>query len=136
MHLPPTPPIPGLDTERLDELRDLDPGDTTYLDRAIANFDRSSREAPEAFRQLIASGDADQLRARAHRLLGSALNLGAVVAVEPLRALEDHGETGTTEGAHLLVPAADGALRRGREQLATYQHIYQSMLADPADSRA
>ena len=27
---PPTPPIEGLDTERLDMLRDLDPGDTTY----------------------------------------------------------------------------------------------------------
>lgn len=136
MHLPPTPPIPGLDTERLDELRDLDPGNTTYLDRAIANFDRSSREAPGAFEQTIASGDAAQLRADAHRLLGSALNLGAVVAVEPLRALETHGETGTTEGAHLLVPAADGALRRAREQLAAYQHSYRSMLADPARSRA
>lgn len=135
MHLPPTPAIAGLDVERLDELRDLDPGDTTYLDRAVANFMRNSTAAPETFRQIIADGDAAQLRASAHRLLGSALNLGAVVAVEPLRALEAHGDTGTTAGAELLVPATDGALRRGREQLALYQAVYREMV-DPAHSGA
>ncbi len=136
MHLPPTPPIAGLDVERLDELRDLDPGDTTYLDRALANFDRNSRTAPETFRRLIAEGDAAQLRASAHRLLGSALNLGTVVAVESLRALEAHGDSGTTDGAELLVPAADGALRRGREQLALYQSTYATRAADPEHSTA
>ncbi len=136
MHLPPTPPIAGLDVERLDELRDLDPGDTTYLDRAMANFDRNSRAAPEQFRQIIARGDATELSASAHRLLGSALNLGTVVAVDPLRALEAHGDTGSTAGAELLVPAADGALRRGREQLALYQATCAALLADFARSRA
>ncbi len=136
MQLPPTPPIAGLDVERLDELRDLDPGDTTYLDRALANFDRNSRAAPEQFRQCIALGDAAQLRASAHRILGSALNLGTVVAVDPLRALEAHGDSGTTAGAELLVPAADGALRRGREQLAIYVAVCAAMVADCAHSRA
>jgi len=132
MHLAPTPPIAGLDTERLDELRDLDPGVTTYLDRAIANFDRNSAAAPVAFARVIAEGDAAQLRAGAHRLLGSALNLGAVVAVEPLRALEAHGDSGTTAGAEPLVPSVDGALRRAREQLAIYRATYTEMVADPA----
>lgn len=134
MHLPPTPAIAGLDVERLDELRDLDPGDTTYLDRAVANFVRNSLEAPAKFREIIADGDATQLQASAHRLLGSALNLGTVVAVEPLRALESHGDSGTTAGAELLVPAADGALRRGRAQLALYQDTYRAMAGDPAHS--
>ncbi|GAA0980400.1 hypothetical protein ENKNEFLB_02040 [Nocardioides aquaticus] len=134
MHLPPTPSIAGLDVERLDELRDLDPGDTSYLDRAVANFVRNSLEAPAVFREIIAAGDANRLRASAHRLLGSALNLGTVVAVEPLRALESHGDSGTTDGAELLVPAADGALRRGRAQLALYQETYRAMTADPAHS--
>ncbi|VXB63163.1 hypothetical protein [Nocardioides sp. AX2bis] len=134
MQLPPTPAIAGLDVERLDELRDLDPGNTTYLDRALANFVRNSLEAPAKFREIIADGDAAQLRASAHRLLGSALNLGTVVAVEPLRALEAHADSGTTAGAELLVPAADGALRRGRAQLALYQATYQAMGVDPAHS--
>lgn len=136
MHFPPTPPIAGLDTERLDELRDLDPGSTAYLDRAIANFRRNSAAAPAAFAEVIAEGDAAQLRAAAHRLLGSALNLGAVVAVDPLRALEAHGDAGTTAGAEPLVPSADGALRRAREQLALYQATYADMAADPARTGA
>ncbi len=136
MPLPPTPAIPGLDTGRLDELRDLDPGDTTYLDRAIGNFARNSSLAPEAFRELILAGDAPGLRAAAHKLLGGALNLGATVAVECLRAVESHAERGTTDGADALVPSVDGALRRAREQLALYQATYAEMVDDREHTRA
>ena len=128
MQLPPTPAIAGLDTARLDELRDLDPGETTYLDRAIANFERNSLALPAELSTHIAQDDHGQLRASAHRLLGSALNLGASVAVEPLRAIEDIADRGTTETAGALLPALEGALRRAREQLVTYQQAAHSLV--------
>ncbi len=129
MQLPPTPAIAGLDTARLDELRDLDPGETTYLDRAIANFERNSarpaRGAADAHRRRTTTASCGP---SAHRLLGSALNLGASVAVEPLRAIEDLADRGTTESAGALLPALEGALRRAREQLVTYQQAAHSLV--------
>lgn len=137
MCLPPTHPISGLDTARLDELRDLDPGDSTYLDRAISNFERNSEALPAQVREHIAAGDAAALRAVSHKLLGSALNLGAVVAVEPLRALEEIGDQHTTVGAAELVPTVEGVLRKARELLGVYRSTYTAMMteADGAQQR-
>lgn len=120
----PRPPVlDGIDVARLDELRDLDPGDHTYLGRAIANFERNSAAAPEAMRVLIEAGDAAQLRSSAHRMLGSALNLGATVAVAPLRTLEEFGDRGVTEGAADHLPAVEAGLRQAREQLRAYHDL-------------
>ncbi len=131
MQFPPTPPIAGLDTDRLDELRDLDPGDTAYLDRAIGNFERNSRALPDVLRAHIGAADHDQLRADSHRLLGSALNLGASMAVGPLRAIEELADRGTTDGAEALLPALEGALSRAREQLALYQEAAHALIQAP-----
>lgn len=46
----------GLARERLDELRDLDPGNTAYLDRAIGNFVRNTPTTLEEIRRAIAEG--------------------------------------------------------------------------------
>ncbi len=129
MQLPPTPAITGLDTDRLDELRDLDPGETTYLDRAIANFERNSRALPDTLQAHVSAADHDQLRADSHRLLGSALNLGASVAVEPLRAIEELADRGTTDGAQAILPVLEEALSRAREQLARYQEAAHAVVA-------
>ena len=130
MQLPRTPAISGLDTPRLDELRDLDPGQPAYIDRAIGNFRRNSEQAPEVFRSHILNQDAAALRAASHRLLGSALNLGVTVAVEPLRALETIADQHTTDGALELIPEVDRALRHGRELLSAYRESSLRVVAE------
>ncbi len=122
--LPPTGPMPGLDTERLDMLRDLDPGDTTYIDRAIGNFQVNSAAAVASIRQLVADNDAAGLRATAHKIAGSALNLGIARSAEAARALEQIADQGTTEGAAELLDELDAAMAEGREQLLAYQRTY------------
>ncbi len=121
---PPTPPIPGLDTERLDMLRDLDPGDTTYLDRAIGNFQVNSVAAVDAIRDLVAAGDVPGLKATAHKIAGSALNLGVPRAGQTARALELLADTGTVEGAGPLLVELDEAMTSGRKLLLDYQRTY------------
>ncbi|MDE0777747.1 MAG: response regulator [Nocardioides sp.] len=124
--LPPTPPMSGLDTSRLDMLRDLDPGDTTYLDRAIANFQANSVNAEAAIIELIAADDVDGLRAAAHKIAGSALNLGIPRAGESARAIEQVASAGTTEGAGALVDELQAAMAEGRALLLAYQATYTS----------
>lgn len=122
--LPPTPPIAGLDTERLDSLRDLDPGDTTYIDRAIGNFQVNSAAAVEVIHGLAEAGDAAGLKAAAHKIAGSALNLGVPRAGEAARALELLGDSGSTDGAAALLAELDEAMALGRELLLAYQRTY------------
>ncbi|MEO9326083.1 Hpt domain-containing protein [Nocardioides sp. C4-1] len=122
--LGPTPPIDGVDVERLDTLRDLDPGDTSYLDRAIANFQVNSADAVAAVHAAIAAGDVDTLRARAHKIAGSALNLGLPRAGEAARAVELAADTGSVDPAVALVPELEAAMAEGRRLLLTYRSTY------------
>ena len=122
--LPPTAPIAGLDTARLDMLRDLDPGDTTYIDRAIGNFQRNSAAAEASIAELVAAGDGPGLKAAAHKIAGSALNLGAPRAGEAARALEHAANSGSTAGADELLAELRKAMAEARELLLAYQATY------------
>ncbi|WP_244929092.1 response regulator [Nocardioides sp. W7] len=117
-------PIDGLDLERLEMLRDLDPGNTTYLDRAIGNFMTNSHTAVDTIRAAIVGDDAAGLRAAAHKLAGSALNLGAPFAGESARQLEFIGDAETVEGALDLLPDLEESLERARGALLAYQASY------------
>lgn len=121
---PPTPAMPGLDVERLDSLRDLDPGDTTYLDRAIANFQVNSSAAVEAIREAIDAGDVASLKARSHKIAGSALNLGVPRAGEAARAVEVASDTGSVSAAVPLLEELETAMAEGRALLLDYQATY------------
>lgn len=122
--LPATPPMAGLDVERLDSLRDLDPGDTSYLDRAIGNFQVNSAAAVEALRAAAAQGDLEVLKARSHKIAGSALNLGAPRAGEAARAVELASDTGSVEAAAALLDELDEAMAEARGLLLAYQATY------------
>jgi HPt (histidine-containing phosphotransfer) domain-containing protein len=74
----------------------------------------------------VAAGDAAALRAAAHKLAGSALNLGVTYAGEALRSLEFLGDEGTVEGAEDKLVVAETALARGRDELLAYQASYSS----------
>lgn len=121
---PPTAPIEGLDVERLDDLRDLDPGDTTYLDRAIGNFQVNSAAAVEVLRAAALDGDLDVLKARSHKIAGSALNLGAPRAGAAARAVELAADSGSVAAAAALLDELDEAMSEARSLLLTYQATY------------
>ncbi|WKN47192.1 response regulator [Nocardioides sp. Arc9.136] len=126
MEMPPSTPVEGLDVERLDMLRDLDPGSTAYLDRAIGNFLANSGPAVDRIRETVADDDADAMRQAAHKLAGSALNLGVLEVGAAARELEFLGDAGTTQGAEPLVDALAAAVRRGQGLLEEYRAAYSS----------
>jgi HPt (histidine-containing phosphotransfer) domain-containing protein len=69
-----------------------------------------------------ASGDAAQLRAVAHRLAGSALNLGAATLGEAARQLEVHIMNGSMADAVAALPELAELMEADLEALRAYQH--------------
>ncbi|HYF73187.1 MAG TPA: response regulator, partial [Nocardioides sp.] len=116
--------LEGLTLDRLDELRDLDPGNTAYLDRAIGNFVANTPGTLETIREALAAGDAATLKQVSHKLAGGALNLGVTPAGRTAQQIELVADTGTTEGAAALVDQLAGELERGRAALLAYQARY------------
>jgi PAS domain S-box-containing protein len=122
----PTPDPAGLDLARIDELRDLDPGDTSYLDRAIGNFVTNSRTALATIREACASGDVETLKQVSHKLAGGALNLGVTAAGRVAQRIELAADTGTTDAAADLVDELACALEQGRTAVLAYQETYSA----------
>ena len=119
-------PIEGLDEDRLDELRDLDPDNTAYLDRAIGNFVTNTPDTFETIREAFESGDAATLKAVSHKLAGGALNLGVTPAGRIAQQIELVADTGSTAAAGDLVEQLGKALEEGRHALREYQSTYSS----------
>jgi CheY-like chemotaxis protein len=120
------PSLDGLALERLDELRDLDPGDTTYLDRAIGNFVRNTPETLASIRQAIADGDAPTLKQVSHKLAGGALNLGVTPAGRTAQQIELLADTGSVDGTAALADQLEQDLEVGRASLLAYQATYST----------
>ena len=114
----------GLELGRLDELRDLDPGNTAYLDRAIGNFVANTPGTLETIRAAVESGDAPTLKQVSHKLAGGALNLGVTAAGRTAQQIELVADTGSTDGAVELLPLLEQALEEGRSALLAYQAAY------------
>ncbi len=125
--LPPTPPIEGLDTERLDMLRDLDPGDTTYIDRAIGNFITKWPTVLDALQEAIRASDDAQLRAVAHKLSGSASNLGLLEAADDARDLELRSIDEERHRYDTILGRLRTSVPRGCDLLLTYQATYSAL---------
>lgn len=118
--------VPQIDTERLDSLRDLDPGSgTAYLDRAIDNFCVSSRDAVEKIHAGLDADDADTVAAVAHKIAGSALNLGLPEAGEAARELDVLATAGELDRVAALLPDVAASFERGRALLVEYQAGYR-----------
>jgi CheY-like chemotaxis protein len=136
----PTPPAPQrqerrepqtqdparLDLDRIDELRDLDPGDTSYLDRAIGNFVTNSPTALATIREACAAGDVETLKQVSHKLAGGALNLGVTAAGRVAQRIELAADTGSTAAAADLVDELAEALEEGRTAVLAYQAAYST----------
>jgi PAS domain S-box-containing protein len=111
----------ALDLARLDLLRDMDPEDTSYLERVTGRFDASTVAAAADLRRAVADDDPAALRAHAHKLAGGAANLGAREVVPLARELEALGEAGTTAGASSVLARLETALDRARSGIRAYR---------------
>jgi PAS domain S-box-containing protein len=111
----------ALDLARLDMLRDMDPGDTSYLERVTGRFEETTAVAAEDLRAAVEVGDAAALRVHAHKLAGGAANLGALEVATLARELEALGDAGTTDGAEPLLPRLGTALDRARAGVRAYR---------------
>ena len=112
-----------LDMDRLEELRGLDDPDdgTSYVDRAIANFLGGAEAHVATMEAAAASGDEDELRTVAHRLAGTALNIGVVALGEAARTLEEHILNGSMADAVAALPELTARLAGDLEALRAYQ---------------
>jgi hypothetical protein len=120
----PGPASNELDVSRLDMLRDMAPGNTTYLDRAIGHFVTNAPQALASIRAAVVARDAPALQHAAHRLAGSASNIGVVPVGAAARRLELVADGGTTDGAEELLGPLDEAVSRGTAALLAYQASY------------
>ncbi len=125
--------VDGMDLGRLDMLRDMDPGNTTYLDRAIGNFVTGAETQLATIRDAVLAADADELLFSAHRLAGSAGNLGLVHARAALVALEQLADSGRVDGAAPLLGPAEHAVADGSAKLLDYQATHSRAGAQGAD---
>jgi CheY-like chemotaxis protein/HPt (histidine-containing phosphotransfer) domain-containing protein len=125
--VPPAPervPIEGLDLDRIDELRDLDPDSTAYLDRAIGNFVANSVTTMVTIREAFAADDVATLKFVSHKLAGGALNLGVTPAGRVAQQIELVADTGSTAEAAELIEQLEAELERGRAAVLAYQAAY------------
>ena len=113
-----------LDLDRLDMLRDLDPDSTSYLDKAIGNFVARAPESVHAIRAATSTHDHEALTYAAHRLKGSALNLGLPAVGHLAHELELLGDTGITGETAALVEDLEEALSKAVSEVLGYQRCY------------
>jgi len=111
---------PDLDPGRLDELMEMGGGAEQLVRRAIDNFVAGADEALATIREAADAGDAPGLRAAAHKLKGSAQNLGAVAVGAAGLDLELLADAGSTAGADGLVERLDAAMARAVDALRSY----------------
>ena len=119
-------PIDGLATERLDELRDLDPGQH----RLPRPRDRQLRRATPRARwrrsgRPIADGDAGDPQAGRRTSSRAARSTWASIAAgRTAQQIELVADTGSTDGAVELTDQLERELEAGRTALLAYQATY------------
>jgi signal transduction histidine kinase/DNA-binding NarL/FixJ family response regulator/HPt (histidine-containing phosphotransfer) domain-containing protein len=108
---------PALDTSRLDELAEMGEEALPLIQRAVDNFIAGAAEQVAALRMAVVAGDAAGLRSAAHRLKGSALNLGALQVADHALALEETCTSGRLDDAGPLLDRLESALDEAIEAL-------------------
>ncbi|MFT4262132.1 MAG: response regulator [Nocardioides sp.] len=112
---------PRVDLRRLTMLAGFDDGAPEFLRRAIDRFAGNAEEALRQLRQLADAGDRAGLRAEAHRLLGSALNLGLDASAALLREIEDAAQRADDTAAHVALAKLEHELRHDVEELRAHR---------------
>jgi CheY-like chemotaxis protein len=110
-----------VDLERMRMLDSMRRDGTSLFDRASANFTANAPEQLGSIRAAVAAASAEDLVATAHKLKGSALNLGLPLVGEAAFALESLGDSGTTDGADGLLTTLEAELDRALAAIARLQ---------------
>jgi signal transduction histidine kinase/DNA-binding response OmpR family regulator/HPt (histidine-containing phosphotransfer) domain-containing protein len=102
------PPSPAPDVALIDEivmadLRELDSFEPGLLQSFIDGFRQAESEHVPLIYRAIEAGDAEELRQAAHRLRGTAANVGACGVAAQCAALEKLGRSGSVAGGASLV---------------------------------
>ncbi|RNM16138.1 PAS domain-containing protein [Nocardioides pocheonensis] len=113
--------LPDLDTARLDELAEMGPAALPLIQRAIDNFVSSAAENMEQLRESLSESDAPALRAAAHRLKGSAANLGALRVADTAYVVEQLAEADDLLSAAPVIARLAGALTDACVELRAYR---------------
>jgi HPt (histidine-containing phosphotransfer) domain-containing protein len=114
---------PALDAERLRELDRLGERAVALVDRAIDNFVAGLPQVLVDLEDAIGRGDADELRTTAHRLRGSALNLGARRVADVTLEMELLDEAAGAPRAHGLLHDLGEAAAAAATALRDYQEL-------------
>ena len=101
---------PLLDMSRLEALGGMGDGASPLVERIIASFVVSAQDTLTAIRRALETTDPTELARLAHRLGGSAANLGAVRVSVICRELEQDGRDGNIRAAARLVPSLTSEL--------------------------
>jgi len=106
----PRSPAPTLDGTRLQELAEMGAASFPLIQRAIDHFVQDAEDNAEALRAQLSSGDQATLRSSAHRLKGSAANLGALRVAELALEVELLAEGGRLAEAEPVVDELGAAV--------------------------
>jgi CheY-like chemotaxis protein len=118
---PVTPVIEPLDPARIDELLALGERAVPLVERAIGNFVANLPDTIVELEKAVADGDGPALRATAHKLKGSALNLGAKEVADVSRRLEELGDQDETQLAGPVLDELRAAGPRACAALDAYR---------------
>jgi HPt (histidine-containing phosphotransfer) domain-containing protein len=99
-----------IDTDRLEMLRRLKPGDPSLLPRLVEAFLADVPAILIALRTAADARDSTELASSAHRLKGAALNLGVTAVGALCEQLETMGAAGQVDGAPQLLDRLETAL--------------------------
>lgn len=124
--------VDGVDLGRLDELRDIDPRSTAYLERAIDKFLDNIDGDVADLRSAAGSGDIAALRFAAHRLASSCGILGLVAVCQHLTALELLVDLDSTDESTALLRAVEQEVSSARSHLLDYRTAHTAGLGSSA----
>jgi hypothetical protein len=110
-----------LDVTRIETLRAMGPGADELVERAVSRFVSGAPDTVAEIRAAVAAGDAARLREVAHKLKGSALNLGAGAVGALCLELELCGNAGDVSAALGLVPGLEVAVQAASAALLDFQ---------------
>ncbi len=108
----PEPEVALIDEVTLADLRDLDEGEPGLMQSFIDGFREAVIAHLTLLRQAISDGDGEEVRQLAHRLRGTAANVGAAGVSERCAALERLGRSGDLAGATDMIEELESRFHR------------------------
>jgi CheY-like chemotaxis protein len=113
--------VPILEVGRLEELAEMGAASFPLIQRAIDHFVADAEENVDVLQEQLSTGDAATLRSTAHRLKGSAANLGARRVAELALEVELLAESGRLADGERVVVALGAALGEACAALRDYR---------------